>query len=548
MDDNNDDDDEEQGFISPSSSSSSPSLGRRVSSFFTASTLSKRNTNSSLTTFKKCVQVVEDNGLPIIPVAIKKMIPSTECSNDDDDDNNNNNNKNKEERGQLLNDNDQGEEDTDAVDDNDDKDNDNDNASLLIKDHLSKIAEEEDGDVDDDDDNDDGDNENTGFIVSSKKKNTKKTKKLNHKNKNNTQRGNRNRNHTIKNKNNDVTNNNASTLHTKGADESSSGERKTGPFLSFFTTHDTNTFNNICYKTLFPDNKGIYVCGYPLLDHKNDLTTNQDDHHHQDQDPTTNNIPIKLLKFILLTFVMIGMVHVIVAALFNDRDRALTLRHIWVFEGDLIVRDCLVFFVVGRLYHPTSRGIDHLAWMGTAILANLYFESQNFVGFLQHSVSLYEIHCIWPWELWLFALLLIPTIGTVVLLHILKGYREHTLGIKITELLVCVFFFVAPMITSKYFHFHHWYAGWLLGMHANYNTWWSRMVMAWCWGMYVNGIAVYGRDPVLTCEYAYFLTIDNRCPYISCYLDALQDINQTAIKEMVPINWMNCSASDDYKP
>jgi len=294
------------------------------------------------------------------------MIPSTECSNDDDDDNNNNNNKNKEERGQLLNDNDQGEEDTDAVDDNDDKDNDTDNASLLIKDHLSKIAEEEDGDVDDDDDNDDGDNENTGFIVSSKKKNTKKKKKkkLNQKNKNNTQRGNRNRNNNSNNKNNDNTN--ASTLHTKSADESS-GERKTGHFLSFFTTHDTNTLNNICYKTLFPDNKGIYVCGYPLLDHKNDLTTNQDDHHHQDQDPTTNNIPIKLLKFILLTFVMIGMVHVIVAALFNDRDRALTLRHIWVFEGDLIVRDCLVFFVVGRLYHPQSMGIDHLAWMGTAL-------------------------------------------------------------------------------------------------------------------------------------------------------------------------------------
>lgn len=74
------------------------------------------------------------------------------------------------------------------------------------------------------------------------------------------------------------------------------------------------------------------------------------------------------------------------------------------------------------------------------------------------------------------------------------------------------------------------------------------MTMAWCWGMYVNGIAVYGRDPVLTCEYSYFLTIDNRCPYISCYLEALQDHNQTKIKEMVPVNWMNCSASDDYKP
>ena len=79
-------------------------------------------------------------------------------------------------------------------------------------------------------------------------------------------------------------------------------------------------------------------------------------------------------------------------------------------------------------------------------------------------------------------------------------------------------------------------------------TRWSRLAMAWCWGMYVNGIAVYGRDPVLTCEYAYFLTLDNRCPYISCYLEGLADKNNTKVKEMAPVDWRNCSATDDYHP
>lgn len=66
--------------------------------------------------------------------------------------------------------------------------------------------------------------------------------------------------------------------------------------------------------------------------------------------------------------------------------------------------------------------------------------------------------------------------------------------------------------------------------------------------MYINGIAVYGRDPVLTCEYAYFLTIDNHCPYVNCYLEALKEMkehpqNHTKdVLEMVPVNWMNCSA------
>jgi hypothetical protein len=309
-------------------------------------------------------------------------------------------------------------------------------------------------------------------------------------------------------------------------------------FFSFLNTNDDDDHNNsnsILYKTLLPDNKGIYFRGYPILDNG---THN-------------NGFTVKLLKFILITYIMIGIIHIIVAQLFNDRDRSLKLWHILVFESDLIVRDCVIFFIIGRLYKKSCSGIDNIFWMVTAIMANIYFESQNFIWFLQHSVSLYEIHCIWPWELWLFVILLIPTIAIIIGLHILKGYRENTLLIKLSEMILCILFFIAPMITSNYFHLHHWYAGWLLGMHCNYNTWWSKMTMAWCWGMYINGIAVYGRDPVLTCEYAYFLTLDNRCPYISCYLDALQDENQTDIIEMVPVDWMNCSAassSNDYMP
>jgi hypothetical protein len=45
--------------------------------------------------------------------------------------------------------------------------------------------------------------------------------------------------------------------------------------------------------------------------------------------------------------------------------------------------------------------------------------------------------------------------------------------------------------------------------------------MAFLWGAYINGIAVYDRDPVLTCEYAYFLTVDQRCPYANCFLETL---------------------------
>jgi hypothetical protein len=192
---------------------------------------------------------------------------------------------------------------------------------------------------------------------------------------------------------------------------------------------------NLLHRTLLPDS-GISIRGYPLLE---------------------GGFSVKLLKFICLTFVLIAIVHVIVAKLFSDRDKSLRLWHIWVYEGELIVRDCVVFFLVGRMWK--QRGIDHLAWLGTALVANLYFESQNFVPFLQHSVTLYQMHCIWPWELWLFVIILIPSIGAVVVAHVVRAYERRILYMKLTELSLCVFFFVAPLVTSSYFHLHHWYAG-----------------------------------------------------------------------------------------
>ena len=206
--------------------------------------------------------------------------------------------------------------------------------------------------------------------------------------------------------------------------------------------------DNLLHKTLLPDS-GLSVRGYVLLE--------------------PSGVVTKLLKFIVWTFLSIIVVHVVVGHLFDDRDAGLKVSHIWRYEADLIVRDCFVFFVVGRLWEKP--GIDHLAWMGTAFLANVYFESQNFVWFLQHSVTLFQMHCIWPWELWVFALVLVVASAGLVLAHAIKAWRDELVVAKLTEVGLCVLFFMAPMVTSNYFHLHHWYAGWLMGMQFNYDVW-----------------------------------------------------------------------------
>ena len=276
---------------------------------------------------------------------------------------------------------------------------------------------------------------------------------------------------------------------------------------------------NFLLKNLLPDN-GITIKGYPLVE---------------------GSFTIKLMKFIFLTFGSIALVHWIVSKTYSDRDVNLQLRDIWIFEGNLIIGDCVTFFLVGRMWR--QRGIDHLAWILPIVLCNVYFESQNYFAWLQHHLSLYDMHCLWPWQLWLFFLILIPVNGLIFVCYFIRGYQERVLLMKLVEICMCTFFFLLPSAPSQYFHFHHWFAGWFCGMHFNFDVWWCRAIMAYYWGMYINGIAVYGRDPILTCEYGYFLSIGNSCPYLSYYTENLKNQTNTThqFAEMVPVDWRNCS-------
>ena len=64
-----------------------------------------------------------------------------------------------------------------------------------------------------------------------------------------------------------------------------------------------------------------------------------------------------------------------------------------------------------------------------------------------------------------------------------------------------------------FLHLHHWYYAWILGMHANLNVWWSRLTMAFFWGIYINGIAIFGRDPIMTCAITLYQSQNQLCPY-----------------------------------
>ena len=227
-----------------------------------------------------------------------------------------------------------------------------------------------------------------------------------------------------------------------------------------------------------------------------------------------------------------------------ERDLDYTLLDMLVYDGNLVVLDTVVFFVMGRLHR--KRGVDHLAWMGLSWLSATYTSWSYTFSFLQHSATLYEMHCRWPWQLWTFAILLVVLGAFLVVRHVLHFYHKAQLSLKLVEIAVTLFLFVLPQALNANFHFHHYAAGWLLGIHANADTWWSRATMAWCWGQYINGIAVYGRDPPLTCGYAYYVSIDQTCPYLDCYVHQITtstNETQTVYNDLPTPDWRNCSSS-----
>ena len=257
---------------------------------------------------------------------------------------------------------------------------------------------------------------------------------------------------------------------------------------------------------------------------------------------------VRLVKFICVTFIGIFFTYYFVRAMGWEHDDKEHLQTLWMYDGVNISCDTIAFFVVGRLYRMT--GVDHIMWLGFAALASLYASYGTTLPIMQHSFTLYEMHCVWPWQLWaVITGLIIPVAVTVLILHVHRSWKQGIVLLKFTELTLCLLFLMVPYLTSPYFHLHHWYAGFLFGMHANFDVWWSRATMAWCWGLYINGIAVYGRDPVLTCGYGLYMATSQRCPYLQCYIDGLKNETNTTqqVEPMIPPDWRNCSASS-YHP
>ena len=199
----------------------------------------------------------------------------------------------------------------------------------------------------------------------------------------------------------------------------------------------------------------------------------------------------------------------------------------------------LSYFIVGRLF--ARHGVDCLFPVLLPMgLGCLYPSWSSTFRFLQHSFSMYEIMCRWSWQLFVYAFVVSIIGSSIIVLHIQEFHRQGILVSRLMEVGIVLTLFLIPYAGNASFHFHHWYAAWMIGMHANVSTWWSIATLTFMWGTYINGIAVYGRDPILSCAYSFYVSTNIHCDYMSCYTN--DDNGHPGYKPYIAPDWRNCSA------
>ena len=252
-------------------------------------------------------------------------------------------------------------------------------------------------------------------------------------------------------------------------------------------------------------------------------------------------VTVKLVKFLTWAVIGILIVHPLARWMGWEIDENYTLRDFIQYDFHVVLLDLLFFFVVGRLYNTSCRGVDSLFPWGVFVTLGAVFPSiANNFEFLRHSVSLYDIHCSWPAMLFIYAFFLLVMSITFIVALIRSHHRRVVLRSRMVEAmtLLCLFILPYAALASDSFHLHHWFIMWWLGMQSNAPEWWSRSFQAFALGSYINGIAVYGRDPVLECKHAFYVSTNQQCAFMQCY----EGENETEYKEFIGADWKLCNA------
>ena len=159
--------------------------------------------------------------------------------------------------------------------------------------------------------------------------------------------------------------------------------------------------------------------------------------------------------------------------------------------------DVMSYFTVGRLFvrqgtdnfmfaFPCALGAFFMSWLGLIPALNTSLERDSIEG--------------WTADTWIPVAILFGLFSMVLILHAFTAYKEKLLAGRMLEVIIMSLLVLKPIASRESFHPHHWFLAWLFGCHANQRFWWSLALQGFLWGIYINGVAVWGRDGLLGCQ------------------------------------------------
>lgn len=218
---------------------------------------------------------------------------------------------------------------------------------------------------------------------------------------------------------------------------------------------------------------------------------------------------VRLLKFTICTILSMLTIHALIRSLNWEHDAYYSIKDFFYYEFGTVVLYTSFLGIVARI--QDKKGCDRLSFLLPLLLVSILTSASTNVAFLKNSITFYNVACTWKWQLFLVIAIVLLLLGWIFYLHIRNSFRDGSLIPHLVEFCLIVIFFIVPKVTHSHFHLHHYYSFWMLGMMFNRKEWYEQLMFIICLGQFVNGISVYGIDPVETCSYALHAAISNHC-------------------------------------
>jgi hypothetical protein len=229
---------------------------------------------------------------------------------------------------------------------------------------------------------------------------------------------------------------------------------------------------------------------------------------------------VRLLKFVICTLLSMLTMHAFIRLVNWEHDEYYSMRDFYNYEFGTAVLYTTFLGIVARV--QDKKGCDRLSFLLPLLLVSILTSASTNIKFLRNSITFYNVACTWKWQLYLVISIVLLLLVWIFYLHIRNAYRDGSLIPHLVEIFLIVLFFIVPKVTHSHFHLHHYYSFWMLGMIFNRKEWYDQVMFLICLGQFVNGISVYGIDPVETCSYVLHASVSNNCVSVRAGQDEIQ--------------------------